>query len=238
MSRVWYHLPKYVQFGLDKLSRAQKHTYPYCICLEISFVRSYFCVSSRKVGLNYSMYFDGRMTFMIYGMHQDNFHFYTMSHGSATFRYLLIEFNGNRCYSMLGPTWYLMYSTPNIFALGMVASFFWLPDLRQFLNYFSYIFFTSVPGNCASSVAPQISLCRRMLVLTREYRGIWIDNYITCHRIGIVLSFFSSRPKLGPSHPLTCGRGGGGAHSLAGERVGGLPIRTGGQTLWYSGDIC
>ncbi len=61
------------------------------------------------------------------------------------------------------------------------------------------------------------------------------------NRVDRVLSFFSSRPNWDP-HILTRRRvcpplplvGGGGSR----EGVGGVPIRTRGQTLWYSRYIC
>jgi hypothetical protein len=60
-----------------------------------------------------------------------------------------------------------------------------------------------------------------------------------------VLGFFFSRMNWDPPPPSPAGEcvppfgsgGGGGAHSLAGEG-GGVPIRTRGQTLWYSRYTC
>ncbi len=67
----------------------------------------------------------------------------------------------------------------------------------------------------------------------------------TCllHRVGRVLSFFSSRRKWDSPNPLPAGecahppppRGSGGRGTLAGERgVGRVPIPTRGHKLWYS----
>ncbi len=64
------------------------------------------------------------------------------------------------------------------------------------------------------------------------------EKYVQ-YRVDRVLGFFSSRPKRNtppPSegecvHPLLVP---GGTHSLAGEGGRGVPIRTRGQTLWYS----
>jgi hypothetical protein len=54
-------------------------------------------------------------------------------------------------------------------------------------------------------------------------------------QIDRVLGFFSSRPNW---DPITFGSGGGGAHSPAGEGVGReVPVRTRGQTMWYS-SVC
>jgi hypothetical protein len=65
------------------------------------------------------------------------------------------------------------------------------------------------------------------------------------HRVDRVLSFFSCQWNWDSPHPLTRRRvcasslvHAGGAHSLAGEGGGVVPIPTRGQTLWYSRYIC
>jgi hypothetical protein len=60
------------------------------------------------------------------------------------------------------------------------------------------------------------------------------------HRVGRVLSFFSSRRNWDYPNPLLASECapppalGGGAHSLAERGVGRVPIPTRGHTLWYS----
>ncbi len=78
------------------------------------------------------------------------------------------------------------------------------------------------------------------------YSGALLDAFALSlyHRVDRVLSFFSSRPNWDsptPSHasmcvPPPCS---GGEHTRLRERVGGggVPIRTRGQTLLYSGHI-
>jgi hypothetical protein len=63
----------------------------------------------------------------------------------------------------------------------------------------------------------------------------------TVHRVGRVLCFFSSRRYWDSPNPSPAGEcappplvPGGGAHSLAREGVGRVPIPTRGITLWYS----
>ncbi len=51
-----------------------------------------------------------------------------------------------------------------------------------------------------------------------------VSLILKVHRIDRVLGFFSNRPE--------------GTHSLAGRVDGGVPVRTRGQTLWYSRYIC
>jgi hypothetical protein len=65
----------------------------------------------------------------------------------------------------------------------------------------------------------------------------------TTHRVDRVLGFFSSRPNGDPPTPSTAGEcvplplipGG---NTIPRERGGGVPIRTRGQTLWYSRYLC
>ncbi len=55
-------------------------------------------------------------------------------------------------------------------------------------------------------------------------------------RVDRVLGFFSSRPNWDPQTCVPPGSGGG--HTRLRERGWGVPIRTRGQTLWYSRYIC
>jgi hypothetical protein len=69
-------------------------------------------------------------------------------------------------------------------------------------------------------------------------RSFFSEKYGPGHRVGRVLSFFSSRRHWDSPTPSPAGEYApsfvfrGGAHSLAGEEVGRVPIPTRGQTLW------
>ncbi len=69
-----------------------------------------------------------------------------------------------------------------------------------------------------------------------------IPSIPAAHRVGRVISFFSSRRNRDSRNPSPTGEcasppppgSGGGAHSLGERGVGRVPIPTRGQTLWYS----
>jgi hypothetical protein len=113
-------------------------------------------------------------------------------------------------------------------------------DVIQYLN-FTNLFSRIDISNFKPFVYSTDTQC--MLINCKYNIFLWnkFVSFSWDHRVGRVLSFFSSRRNWDSPNPSPAGEyapppfGTGGRGTLAGERGGGrVPIATRGHTLWYS----